>query len=193
MRPLPIPERGGSADELEPCLNIIPDLFVLVKGCLLSALRPEGPYPLMVLVGPAGSAKSTFTKILRDLTDPNANPYSGSPHDYREFKVAALNNHVLAYDNLSSLSPKVSDVLCRQAVGGGGTERQYHTNQKEIRFPYVANPIILNGITEFVTRPDLVDRSIILHLEHIDTKKTEAALTRSYNAKRSRIFGAARL
>jgi hypothetical protein len=178
MRPLPIPERGGSADELEPFLNIIPDLFVLVKGCLLSALRPEGPYPLMVLVGPAGSAKSTFTKILRDLTDLNANPYSGSPHDYREFKVAALNNHVLAYDNLSSLSPKVSDALCRQAVGGGGTERQYHTNQKEIRFPYVANPIILNGITEFVTRPDLVDRSIILHLEHIDTKKTEAALTR---------------
>jgi hypothetical protein len=188
MLPLPIPERGGSLDELEPFLNIIPDLFVLVKGWLLTALCSSGPYPLMVLIGPAGSAKSTFTKILRDLTDPNMNPYSGSPHDYREFKVAALNNHVLAYDNLSSLSPTVSDALCRQAVGGGGTERRYHTNKDEVRFPYTANPIILNAITELVTRPDLVERSIILHLEHIDSKRTEAALTRAYNAKRGRIF-----
>jgi hypothetical protein len=189
MRPLPVPERGGSADELEPFLNVIPDLFILVKGFLVTALRSWGPYPLMVLIGSAGSAKSTFTKILRDLTDPNQNPYSGSPHDYREFKVAALNNHVLAYDNLSSLSPTVSDALCRQATGAGNTERRYHTNQNEVRFPFVANPIILNGVIEFVTRPDLVDRSIILHLEHIDNKRTEAALKRDYNAKRARIFG----
>jgi hypothetical protein len=190
MLPLPIPERGGSIDELEPFLNIIPDVFVLVQGWLLTALRSSGPYSLMALIGPAGSAKSTFTKILRDLTDPNQNPYSGSPHDGREFKVAALNNHVLAYDNLSSLTPSVSDALCRQATGAGNTERQYHTNNKEVRFPYVANPIILNGVTEFVTRPDLLDRAIILHLQHIDTKRTEAALKRDYNAKRSRIFGA---
>lgn len=189
FRAIPVPERGGSLDELEPFLNIVPDLFVLVKGWLLMALRSSGPYPLMVLIGPAGSAKSSFTKILRDLTDPNGNPYSGSPHDNREFKVAALNNHVLAYDNLSSLSPTVSDALCRQATGAGGTERRYHTNNKEIRFPYVANPIILNGVPEFVTRPDLLDRSIILHLQHIDNKRTEAALKRAYNAKQSRIFG----
>jgi hypothetical protein len=54
----------------------------------------------------------------------------------------------------------------------------------------VANPIILNGIPEFVTRPDLLDRSIILHLQHHDNKRTEAALKRDYNAKKSRIFGA---
>jgi hypothetical protein len=188
--PLPIPERGGSVDELKPFLNVIPDLFVLVIGWLLTALCPTGPYPLLALIGPAGSAKSSFTKILRDLTDPNSNPYSGSPHDEREFKVAALSNHVLAYDNLSNLSPKVSDALCRQATGAGNTERQYHTNQKEIRFPYVANPIILNGAPMFIARPDLLDRSIVLHLEHIDSKKTEAALKRDYNAKRPRIFGA---
>jgi hypothetical protein len=35
----------------------------------------------------------------------------------REFKVTALRNHVLAYDNLSQLSQKVFDALCRQATG----------------------------------------------------------------------------
>ena len=89
MLPLPIPERGGSVDELEPFLNSVSDLFVLVIGWLLTALCPTGPYPLMALIGPAGSAKSSFTKILRDLTDPNQNPYSGSPYDGRDLRVAA--------------------------------------------------------------------------------------------------------
>jgi hypothetical protein len=48
--PLPIPERGGSLDELEPFLNVSGgDQFILVKGFLLTASRPTGPYPLMVL------------------------------------------------------------------------------------------------------------------------------------------------
>jgi hypothetical protein len=190
MLALPIPERSGSPDELRPYLNVSSeDEFTLVQGWILSALRSYWPYPVMVLIGPAGSAKSSFTRILRDLTDPDKNPYSGSPYDHREFKVAALNSHVLAYDNLSRLGTRVSDALCRQASGGGGQERKYRTNNQEIRFPFRANPIILNGVPAFVTRPDLLDRCIMLHLPHLDTKKTEAALRREYEAKRGRIFG----
>jgi hypothetical protein len=193
MHPLPIPERGGSLDELEPLLNIIPELFILTEGWCLCALCPSGPYPLMALIGPPGSAKSTFTKILRDLTDPNENPYSGSPYDARDPRVAALNSHVLAYDNLSVLKPQVSDALCRQATGGGGTERQYHTNQKEVHFPYTANPIILNGIPEFVTRPDLVDRTIILHFRthryEEDRSRTQAGVQRQTRSDLRRNVG----
>lgn len=189
MLPLPVPERGGSADELEPFLNTSPDQFVLVKGCLLCALRSWGPYPLAVLVGPAGSAKSTFTRILRDLIDPDKIPMSGAPRDSRDVGVAALNSHVLAYDNISSLSQNVSNALCRVACGGGHRERKYITNQKDVRFCHVAKPVILNGVTEFIKAPDLLDRSIIFHLQHLDSKKTEAALRRDFNNKRGRILG----
>jgi hypothetical protein len=189
MLPLPIPERGGSIDELKPFLNISDDQFVLVKGWLLSALRSIGPYPLMVLVGSAGSAKSTFTKILRSLVDPDRIPLASPPREVRDLQVASQDSHVLAYDNLSSLSQKLSDAFCRLATGGGTRERRFYTNKELVRFPHVARPLILNGITEFVTAPDLLDRSITLHLGHLDHKLTEAALQREFARKRSRIFG----
>src|SRR6202035_5195096 len=49
MMSLPIPERGGSVEELQPFLNVIPDLSILVKGWALCALCPVGPYPLIAL------------------------------------------------------------------------------------------------------------------------------------------------
>ncbi len=49
--------------------------------------------------------------------------------------------------------------------------------------------MILNGITEFITAPDLLDRSIILPLEHITNRRTESDLTREFASKCPRIFG----
>jgi hypothetical protein len=190
MLPLPIPERGGSVDELRPFLNNSDDQFVLAVGWLLTALRSIGPYPLMVLVGSAGSAKSTFTKILRDLTDPDRIPICPPPEKVRDLQVVSQDSHVLAYDNISSLSQKLSDAFCRLATGAGHRERRFYTNKQQVGFPHVARPLILNGITEFVTAPDLLDRSIVLHLQHLDRKLTEAALQREFARKRSRIFGA---
>jgi hypothetical protein len=189
MLPLPIPERGGSADELRPFLNISDDQFILVIGWLLAALRSWGPYPLAVLVGPAGSAKSTFTKILRDLTDPDNIPHTGLPREVRDLDVVSQDSHILAFDNISSLSQKLSDALCRIATGAGNRERKFYTNREKARFPFVARPVILNGVVEFVVAPDLLDRSIVLHLQHIDHKRTEAALRRDFNNKKGRIFG----
>lgn len=189
MLPLPIPERGGSIDELQPFLNISDDQFILVKRWLLTALRSWGPYPLAVIIGPAGSAKSTFARILRDLTDPDKIPVSGPPREVRDLNVASQDSHVLAFDNISSLSQKLSDALCRIATGGGHRERRFYTNREQARFPFVSRPVILNGVVEFVAAPDLLDRSIVLHLQHLDHKLTEAALRRDFNNKKGRIFG----
>jgi hypothetical protein len=189
MLALPIPERGGSVEELQPFLNIGDDQFTLAIGWLLAALRSWGPYPLAVLIGPAGSAKSSFAKILRDLTDPDRIPLSGPPREVRDLTVVSQHSHVLAFDNLSSLGPQLSNALCRLATGGGNRERRFYTNREQARFPFVARPIILNGIRLFVVAPDLLDRSIVLHLQHVDHKRTEAALRRDFNNKKGRIFG----
>ena len=60
MLALPIPERGGSIDDLRQLLNVPNENdWVLVVSWLLGALRPERPYPVLVLQGEQGSAKST--------------------------------------------------------------------------------------------------------------------------------------
>jgi hypothetical protein len=51
--------------------------------------------------------------------------------------------------------------------------------------------VILNGIEQFVERPDLADRSVILTLEPIpeELRRTEAELWAAFEAQRPRILG----
>ena len=49
------------------------------------------------------------------------------------------------------------------ASGGGFAIRQLYTDQDEVLFD-AARPIILNGIEDVVTRPDLADRGLFLTL-----------------------------
>ena len=119
MKPLPIPLRGGSIDELRPFLNVKSDEdFVLAVAYLLAALRSRGPYPVLALAGEQGSAKSTFAKILKCLVDPNTAALRSLPREDRDLFIAAHNGHILAFDNVSGLKPWISDTLCRLSTGG---------------------------------------------------------------------------
>jgi hypothetical protein len=192
MRPLPIPEEGGSIERLRDYLNVKSDTdFVLVVAWMLACLCGRGPYPVLVLSGEQGSAKSTFARMLRALIDPNSAPLRALPRDDRDLFVAATNSHVLAFDNVSGLPPWISDTLCRLATGGGFAVRQLYTDQDEVLFDAV-RPIILNGIEDIVTRPDLADRAISLTLEPIpeDRRRPEAELWAAFEADCPRIFGA---
>ncbi len=119
MRPLPEPHCGGSLDVLKKYVNTDDDEFLLLIGWLAAALRPAGPYPIMVLNAEQGSAKSTLARIVRKLVDPHVSPLAGDPREPRDLMVAAQNCWVLALDNISSLPPWLSDYLCRLATGGG--------------------------------------------------------------------------
>jgi len=80
MKPLPVPVRGGSIETLRPLVNVSSDAdFVLVVSWALAALRNRGPYPLLVVGGEQGSAKSTCQAFLRALVDPNTAPRRASP------------------------------------------------------------------------------------------------------------------
>ena len=77
MQPLPVPVAGGSIEVLRSFLNVQSDNdFVLVVAWALAVLRNRGPYPVIVLSGEQGSAKSTFSAILRALLDPNTAPFN---------------------------------------------------------------------------------------------------------------------
>jgi len=192
MQPLPVPEGGGSIKALRSFLNVKSDAdFVLVVAWVLACLRNRGPYPVMVLSGEQGSAKSTFSTILRALLDPNTAPLRALPREDRDLFIAASNGHVLAFDNVSGLPAWISDTLCRLATGGGFAVRQLYTDQDEVLFD-ATRPVILNGIEDIVTRPDLADRAVLLTLEPIpeERRRSEAELWTAFEAERPRILGA---
>jgi hypothetical protein len=191
MQPLPTPLCGGSIEMLRLFLNVKTDAeFVLVVACVLAGLRNRGPYPVIALSGEQGSAKSTSSAVLRALLDPNTAPLRALPREDRDLFIAASNGHVLAFDNVSSLPAWISDTLCRLATGGGFAVRQLYTDQDEVLFD-AARPVILNGIEDIVTRPDLADRAVFLTLEPIpeERRRPEAELWATFEAERPRILG----
>ena len=192
MLPLPMPIPGGSLEALAPFFNVANrgDL-VLVMAWLLAALRHGGPYPLLAVSGEQGSAKTVFSKMLRGLIDPNAAPVRTGPREERDLFIAASNGHVLAFDNLSDLPPWMSDALCRIASGGSFAVRQLYTDRDEVLFQ-AARPIILNGIEDVITRPDLADRAIFMNLPHLqeERRRAEKEFWHDFEAARPHILGA---
>ena len=191
MQPLAMPMRGGSVETLRSFLNVrLERDFVLVVAWALACLRDRGPFPVIVLSGEQGSAKSTFSAILRALLDPNTAPLRALPREDRDLFIAASNGHVQAFDNVSGLPSWISDTLCRLATGGGFAVRQLYTDQDEVLFD-AARPVILNGIEDIVTRPDLADRAVFLTLEPIpeERRRPEAELWTAFEAERPRILG----
>jgi hypothetical protein len=105
--------------------------------------------------------------------------------------IAANNGWCMALDNISYLSVWLSDALCRLATGGGFGTRELYTNDDEQLFDSM-RPVILTGIEAVATRPDLLDRSILLDLPAIpkENRKTEEELYAALELVRPSILGA---
>ena len=192
MRPMPVPERGGAISELRPFLNVASDGdFVLIVAWLLGCLRDRGPYPILAVSGEQGSAKSTACAMVRALIDPYAAPLRSLPREDRDLFIAANNGHLLAFDNISNIPPWLANSLCRISTGGGFQVRELYADKEEVLFD-ACRPVILNGIEDVVTRPDLADRALFLSLEAIaeDRRRPEREIWEEFNAALPRILGA---
>ena len=163
LLPLPLPSRDGSIELLRPFVNLTEPEFRLTVAWMVMALRPAGPFPVLVLNGEQGTSKSTTARVLRQSIDPQAAPLLAEPLSSRDLMVTAVNGWMLAYDNISSLADWLSDAFCRLASGGGLSTRALYSNDEQ-NVMYAQRPVILNGITEFVRKSDLADRSVSLHL-----------------------------
>ena len=191
MRALPLPVQGESMDPLYNLINVhkAQDKYLLVAW-LIGALNPNGPYPVLILQGEQGSAKSTAARLLRELIDPYIPANRTLPRSEQDLIIGSKLSWIQSYDNISSLSPDMSDALCRLSTGGGfGTRKLYH-NDEEILFS-IQRPVILNGITDFANRQDLIDRAITIPLAPIalNTRLTEGELFNKFQMAHPAILG----
>jgi hypothetical protein len=172
------PTRGGQLDDLRSLLGLRDDRqWCLWVGWVVMAFRPRGPYPVLGFHGEQGSGKSTAARITRSLIDPHSVPLRSEPKEPRDLMIAAKNSWCIALDNISHLSVWLSDALCRLATGGGFGTRELYTNDEEQLFDSM-RPVILTGIEAVATRPDLLDRSVLLELASIsqEGRKSEEEL-----------------
>jgi hypothetical protein len=190
MLAMPAPEHGGSIDLLRRYVNLSDAEFRLMIAWLTASLRPVGPYPILVINGEFGSGKSTLTRILRLLVDPQHGSSLILPPSARDMMATAVNGWLLVYENLSRLPGWLSDSLCQLAFGGGFASRALYTNDERCVM-YAQRPVLLTGIQNFVVRGDLRDRSVFLHLAAIPptSMRTEETFWPAFHAEYPRILG----
>jgi len=192
MAPLPEPQSSGNLRDLFRFLNVRREHEALLLAWLTYAMRSSVPYPILAFSGVQGAGKTTASRILRALIDPSIAEITMQPRSERDLVMAASNSRVLAFDNLSSIDAGFSDTLCRVATGGAHRERKYFTNDGSERLFVYRNPVIVNGIEDLPQRPDLLDRTILVHLDPIseERRRDEVDLKEEFAKAYPKLFGA---
>ncbi|MFM9939784.1 MAG: hypothetical protein ACKVP7_09830 [Hyphomicrobiaceae bacterium] len=190
MRALPLPRRNGTFDAVKSVVNL-PKLSdqILVLAWLIESLRPNTPYVGLGLFGEAGTTKSSTQHFLCSLVDPGAENLRTKPESRKDLFVEAHNSRLVSYENLSKLTPDIQDALCSMLTGGGFSTRRLRTNTALTTFS-IKRPVILNGVENVVTAPDLADRFICLDLELVGERRTEVEVKAQQRRARGEIFGA---
>jgi hypothetical protein len=190
MRPLPVPLRGGSWDDLQDLLRLPELQWRLVQAFIVGCFRPQGPYFCLLVNGEQGSGKSLLCTILKRLIDPSLVDRLSLPKSDEQLFIQAKDEHLLVFDNASWVNNDISDALCRLATGGAIAKRALYTDD-DLHVLSSCIPFIINGIGEYSNRPDLLERAILLTLPSMsdDARLTEQEIFQRFDENLSQILG----
>lgn len=188
---LPEPVHGGDIRELQRLLSLEEKNFRLLVAFLVNALRPGGPYQPLLIEGQQGSGKSVVAHIAKMLIDPNNAMRMRMPDTVRDLMVQAKEFRLLNFDNASHITNEMSDALCTLSTGGGIGVRALYTDG-DLNVLSYSRPIVMNGISGYASRPDLLERAIPLRLPVMPDsgRELEDVLMERFKEAQPRILGA---
>jgi len=184
------PVSGGDPWKVFDFINVGDNHKLLVLTYIISNLVPDIPHPIVHPHGPQGSGKTCLCNIIKKLVDPSSIEAIISPRDPAQLIQVIAHHHVAIFDNLSNLPDWMSDILAQACTGGGFSKRMLYSDDEDIIYK-VKRCIGINGINLMISKPDLMDRSILLHLGRIPPNKRikESDLWARFERARPGILG----
>lgn len=188
QQPLPEPEPGDIGDLVRflPPLSDADGLLTLVW--MITALLPI-PRPILVLVGPQGSGKTTMSMWLRRLIDPSRIELLG--RDARSDLPLIFNHHAVpVFDNIDELTTQEADLFCQAVTGRGIARRRLYTDADEMILAF-RRAIVINALRLPSNRADWLDRALVVELERLPAQKRLAlqSLEAAYTAAQPKLLG----
>lgn len=186
-----IPERGGDLEELREFLNVDDVAWRLIAGWLVGALFVEAQHPILILQGEQGTGKTVAARMLSSLVDPSPAPLRTGPRDVGEWVTVADGSYLVGFDNLSGLSPWLSDALCRAVTGEGLARRKLYSDGDLVVSSF-KRLILITGIDFGALNADLVDRALFVELERItpERRRLDSKIASDFAEAYPRILGA---
>ncbi len=192
MLSMPFPVRGkGNIQDLKKFLRCENDnnKFLLIVAFIIQSFFYDGPFPILVIVAEPGSGKTFSTLTIKQIIDPHEAPTLSIPRDPRDMFSTAGVSWLMAYDNFSKVHQWLSDLFCRFSTGGATIDRELFTNGEAYIYS-AKRPAIVNGINDFFTYSDVLQRSIILENKRIEPNErlNESELLKEFEEKCPGIF-----
>lgn len=186
-----IPVSGGDPHDILDFVNIQDqEQKILFMVFLISAFIPDFPHPMPFFYGPQGSAKSTVSKVIRQLIDPSHIEVSQFPKKQDELVQMFDHHTILFFDNISYISQEQSDMLCKVITGGAFSKRKLYSDNDDIIYSF-KKTVGMNGISLVLTKPDILERSLLFPLERVSksNRVQEEVLLKNFEDKLPMIFG----
>ena len=173
--------------ELTNTSSEIDDLMLEIY--LATALVPDIPHFLPIIHGPQGSAKTDLMKMMRELIDPSSLKVLSEPKSADDAVVQLNANYVSFFDNLRGVSDRLADILCRAVTGSGYSKRKLYTDRDQTVFNY-RRCVGFNTISGMPDQPDLLDRAMVIELDHIHglDRELEEVIWQKFYEKRPKIL-----
>jgi len=194
QKPFVMPADEGCIDPLFSYLNLSrEDAQLLIAWMTYTLANPKlesTKYVHLVLKGDQGSGKTSMCDtFIRSLVDPSQIGVQIFPSNEKDLAIGSQNAHLLMYDNMRSLSPKMADTLCIAATRGALSARQLYSDADE-HIHQLHCAMVLNGIHSFIDQPDLAQRCLGLTLQPIEENKrlSETDIRREFQQDLPGIF-----
>ncbi len=190
--PQPIPVSGVDLRDYTKFFNLKnPEDEVLLLVWIVTCFVPDIPHTVLYLHGIQGSAKSTMQRLLKSLIDHSSAGLLTLVHNKAELAQMLSHHWFPAFDNVSDLSNEISDTLCRAVSGYSFSKRELYSDDGDIILP-IKRCIAINGINMIFTRPDLLERSVLIELEPIPANKrrTEKEVLEQFEREKTSFLGA---
>lgn len=175
QKPQVTPQNNGSINDVFKFINVKNDFDkILLKVYIVSSFIPGFPHPVLVIFGEQGSAKSSTFQVLKSIIDPS-NLLTIAPIKNPAQFIQLVSHHWMApFDNLSGISNDLSDCICRACTGEGFSKRKLFTDDDDCIYN-VQHCIGINGISNIITKADLLDRSLLIELKFIPASERKGA------------------
>ena len=182
MLPLPVPLRNGDYRKLLKSLNLKTkdDELLVLTWPLVAAISSISHAPL-IFHGAPGACKSGSISALRGLLDPSAPMHTYVQKNVDDAALYIEQNAIPAFDNLTTITKDVENVMCLAATGGAFTTRRLYKNDEMVA--YQLKRAMLITALELPTRaPDFLDRAIVVALDRVtpDKRRPESQVKREY-------------
>ena len=191
--PLPGPALSPSSESLEQFAGIFRLSAVNRTRAftwLAAALRPIGPYPILVLRGPGASGKSVLARALRALIDPSTAPLRRLPARDRDLMHLGLQNWIMAFDPVNRIPSKIAEAMCALSSGDA---LEIARADREPLVLQLSRPLILIVPTDqrrtgWIPPHALSSRTLSIDLSPIPALRPEASLWSEFETLRPAIL-----